>query len=109
MQWNIGVDTRKGSFDVGVVDEAGREVALASFTHDRAGLGQALSWIQGHEGSRIIGVEGSGSFGAPLVRILAAAGEDVRELPPMLTHRERRRSLPRASRIPWTPSPSPGS
>lgn len=92
MQWNLGVDTHKGSFDAGVVDDAGREVAVASFTHDRAGLGQALSWIQGHEGSRVIGVEGSGSFGAPLVRILAAAGEDVREVPPMLTHRERRRS-----------------
>lgn len=92
MQWNIGVDTHKGSFDIGLVDEAGREVAVASFSHDKAGLDQALSWIRGYEGSRLIGVEGSGSFGAPLVRMLAAAGEQVMEVPPMLTHRERRRS-----------------
>jgi len=38
-----------------------------------------------------IGVEGSQHFGAALTRFLLAAGEDVREVPAPLTHRERGR------------------
>jgi len=41
---------------------------------------------------RRIGIEGSGSFGAGLAQRLAAAGEEVREVPAVLTYRERRRT-----------------
>lgn len=92
MQWNIGVDTHKGSFDVAVVDEAGREIAVKRFAHDEEGLGDAVRWIRSHDGDRLIGLECSGSFGAPLARRLISLGEQVREVPPMLTHRQRRRS-----------------
>lgn len=92
MQWNIGVDTHKGSFDIGVVDETGREIDATYFANDEEGYREALEWIRTHQGQRSIGVECSGSYGAPLTRMLIAAGEDVSEVPPMLTHRERRKS-----------------
>jgi transposase len=40
---------------------------------------------------RRIGIECSGSFGAALARVLLEAGEDVREVPAALAHRERKR------------------
>jgi transposase len=39
----------------------------------------------------VIGIECSLSFGATLSRLLLASGEDVREVPTTLTHRQRRR------------------
>ena len=40
---------------------------------------------------RVIGIECSLSFGATLSRLLLQSGEDVREVPTTLTHRQRRR------------------
>lgn len=90
--WIMGIDTHKESFDVGVVDEKASEVAFGSFRNDPEGLIEARRWIQGHEGERIIGIECSGSYGAPIARALIEAGEEVKEVPPMLAHRERRKA-----------------
>lgn len=87
----MGIDTHKGSFDVGVVDHKSSEVDFGRFTNDQPGLDEAKQWIQAHEGERIIGVECSGSYGAPIARTLVQAGEQVKEVPPLLAHRERRR------------------
>lgn len=91
MQWMMGIDTHKESFEIGVVDHKVSEVDFGSFTNDRSGLQEATAWIQSHEGERIIGVECSGSYGAPIARALVAAGELVKEVPPLLAHRERRK------------------
>lgn len=40
-----------------------------------------LEWIRGHGDKRVIGIEGTGNFGAALARRLIEANEDAREVP----------------------------
>ncbi|MQB02487.1 MAG: hypothetical protein GEU78_20155, partial [Actinobacteria bacterium] len=46
----------------------------------------------GYGDSRVIGVEGAGSYGAGLARHLLDVGEDVYEVPAFLSYRERNRN-----------------
>ena len=88
----IGVDSHKSSLAVGALNEVGRLEEVREFTNDQRGHESMLTWIQQHGPERVIGIEGSGSYGAGLARRLLEAGEDVREVPAFLTHRERKRS-----------------
>jgi transposase len=63
-------------------------VAIGVDSHNEA----VLTWIQQRGPERVVGIEGSGSYGAGLVRRLLEAGEDVREVPAFLTHRERKKN-----------------
>jgi transposase len=88
----IGVDSHKSSLAVGALNEVGQLEEVREFTNDRPGHEAVLTWIQQRGPERVIGIEGSGSYGAGLVRRLLDAGEDVREVPAFLTHRERKKN-----------------
>ena len=80
----IGVDSHKSSLAVGVLDEIGRVVGVREFTNDERGHELLINWARGCGSERVIGIEGSGSYGAGLARALRQAGEDVREVPRVL-------------------------
>jgi transposase len=88
----IGVDSHKSSLAVGVLDEIGRTLGVREFANNERGHELLINWAQGCARERIIGIEGSGSYGAGLARALLKAGEDVREVPAFLSDRERKRS-----------------
>ncbi|HTP25492.1 MAG TPA: transposase, partial [Anaeromyxobacteraceae bacterium] len=91
MGTSIGVDTHKGSLAAGAVDELGRTLGVREFPNDPGGHRALLEWVRRYEHPRVIGVEGSGSYGAGLCRTLVSASEQVREVPATLTFTERRR------------------
>lgn len=87
----IGVDSHKASLAACAVDGAGRVVAERSFSNGAGGHRSFARWLDGFEGPCQIGIEGAGNFGAALARVLVGRGQDVREVPSVLTARERRR------------------
>ena len=87
----IGVDTHKSSLAACAIDGLGRSLAERSFANSAAGHRAFEQWLRVLPLPRRVGIEGSGSFGAALAQRLAAADEDVREVPVILTHREPRR------------------
>ena len=91
MEVAIGVDPHKDSLAVAAVDPLGRVLDAREFSNDPRGHRALLGWVRERGRDRVIGVECSLSYGASLSRLLLAAGEDVREVPATLTHRERRR------------------
>ena len=86
----IGIDTHKATLAVSAIDGTGRETGARTFPNDRRGHVGILRWAQAHGSERRFGIEGSGSYGAALGRLLVAAGERVVEVPAILTDRERR-------------------
>lgn len=88
----VGIDSHKSSFAVGMLDDIGRPIEVREFSNDRKAHGSAVEWIQAQGPDRVIGIEGSGSYGAGIARALLAAGEDVHEVPPFLSHRERKKN-----------------
>jgi transposase len=88
----IGVDSHKSSFAAAMVDEVGRELDRREFRNKDRGHRQALQWARAIGSERTFGIEGSGRYGAGLARFLLSAGEDVLEVPPFLSHRERKKS-----------------
>jgi transposase len=88
----IGVDTHKANLATCAIDERGRPVAQRSFANSASGHRACERWLRALPLPRRIGIEGSGSYGAGLAERLAAAGEEVREVPAVLTYRERRRT-----------------
>lgn len=88
----IGVDSHKSSLAIAVLDELGRPLDVREFSNDDEGHDSAIAWIKGQGIDRVIGIEGSGSYGAGLARALLAAGEGVWEVPAFLSHRERKRN-----------------
>jgi transposase len=91
MEVAIGVDPHKGSLAVAAVDALGRVLDAGGFSNDPRGHRALLRWVLERGPNRVIGIECSLSYGASLSRFLLGAGEDVREVPTTLTHRERRR------------------
>jgi transposase len=88
----IGVDSHKSSLAVAVLDDLGRPVGAREFGNDPEEHEKLRRWITDQGSDRVIGVEGSGNYGAGLTRHLLKNGEDVREVPAFLSHRERKRS-----------------
>ncbi|MGZ6268622.1 MAG: IS110 family RNA-guided transposase [Candidatus Limnocylindrales bacterium] len=88
----IGIDTHKATLAACQVDELGAVVAERTFDNDPAGHRAFLDWAGRTGLETVVGVEGSASFGAPIARVLAAAGWIVREVPPQLSRRERIRT-----------------
>jgi transposase len=87
----VGVDPHKDSLELAACDRLGVRLDSSGFPNTLDGNGSALTWIQSFEGELLIGVECSGSFGAVLTRMLHEAGLQVREVPALLTHGERKR------------------
>ncbi len=87
----IGIDSHKATLAGCVVDELGTPVDERTLGNDRAGHAALADWARSLGVDRI-GIEGSGRYGAAAARQLAAAGFDVRDVPPHLSHRERLRT-----------------
>ncbi len=51
-----------------------------------------LDWVGAQADDRVVGIEGSGSYGAELARRLLEVRENVKEVPAFLAHRERTRN-----------------
>ena len=71
----IGIDSHKSSFAVAVVDEVGRPIGVREFTNDDHGHRWAMEWIEVQRPDRVVGIEGSGSYGAGLARAEREARE----------------------------------
>jgi transposase len=93
----FGIDTHKGTLAVSAIDDTGREVGARTFPNTVRGHGALVAWAGAIGSLRRFGIEGSGSYGAALARLLVATGESVVEVPSTLTARERR-SLRRAGK-----------
>jgi transposase len=87
----IGIDAHKETLAAAAVDVVGRVLVEAEFRNDPSGHKRLLVWVNARPGTRRVGIEGSGSYGAGVARVLLAAGEDVREVPTSLSSRERQR------------------
>jgi transposase len=87
----IGIDTHKGSLAAAAVDPLGRVLGVREFTNDPSGHRSLVRWVKEQPHPRMIGIEGSLSYGAAVAKKLLEDAEDVREVAPSLTHSERRR------------------
>lgn len=88
----IGIDTHKRTLAACAVDGLGAVVAERTFGCDPDGLVELIRWARPLAADGRVGVEGSASYGAPVARLLLAAGLEVREVPPQLSRRERGRT-----------------
>ena len=74
----IGVDTHRDRHSAAILASSGGLVDETSASTDRVGYAALLGWAHRHAaGRRVWAIEGSGSYGAGLVRFLAERGEDV--------------------------------
>ncbi len=71
-----GVDTHADTHMVAALDPIGGLLGVQEFPATSAGYAQLLAWLRGFGTVCLVGVEGTGSYGAGLTRHLAAA--DVR-------------------------------
>lgn len=86
----IGIDTHRDSLACCLIDGLGVPIDERTLPNDPAGHAGLVAWVRSLDPVPMVGLEGSSSFGAAAARVLAAAGLEVREVPPGLSHRERR-------------------
>jgi transposase len=75
-----GVDTHAGMHVAAALDPVGGLVGVREFPATAAGYAGLLDWLRGLGTIALVGVEGTGSYGAGLARHLAAAGVRVVEV-----------------------------
>ena len=75
-----GVDTHRDVHVAAVVDTAGRVLGTAPFPADTAGYEQLQDWLRSQGRVMRVGVEGTGSYGAGLMRHLTGVGVEVVEV-----------------------------
>ena len=75
-----GVDTHADAHVAAALDNIGGLLGTESFPTTPAGYVRLLGWLQSFGTVALVGVEGTGSYGAGLARYLAAAGIDVVEV-----------------------------
>jgi transposase len=76
----VGVDTHRDTHAAVLLDVLGRHVAAETFPATRRGARALLAWARQHGTVRRAGVEGTGSFGAGLTRVLRTEGIEVIEV-----------------------------
>ena len=84
-----GVDTHKDVHVVAALDHVGRLLGTDTFPTTAAGYRQLWRWLRSRGDVAVVGIEGTGSWGAGLARSLTAQGVDVREV--MRPNRQHRR------------------
>lgn len=91
-----GVDTHLDTHTAACVDHLGRLLAHAQFPATTAGEKRLLAWLGGFGDLAAVGVEGTGSYGASLARLLTAEHVRVVEVsrPNRQTRRRRGKSDP---------------
>jgi transposase len=75
-----GVDTHQEVHVAAVIDADGRLLATRQFPTSPLGLRRLASWLQRHGRVAKAGVEGTGSYGLALQRVLQARGIEVVEV-----------------------------
>jgi len=75
-----GVDTHKDLHVAAVIDTTGVVLGTESFSTTRAGYRALTRWLRGFGDVRLVGIEGTGSYGAGVTRHLTDAGIDVLEV-----------------------------
>jgi len=75
-----GVDTHAGLHVAAALDPLGGLLGVQEFPATAAGYARLLDWLGGFGTVALVGVEGTGSYGAGLARHLAAAGVPVVEV-----------------------------
>jgi transposase len=98
-----GVDTHADTHVAAALDPRGGLLGVKEFPATAAGYAGLLSWLAGFGTVALVGVEGTGSYGAGLARYMAAAGIRVVEVDPA-----GRTATATASPIRWTRSVPPG-
>ena len=85
-----GVDTHRDVHMVAALDERGGRLGVEAFTADADGYRKALRWLESFGTVELVGVEGTGTYGAGITRYLHAQGVVVIEV--TCPNRQRRRS-----------------
>jgi transposase len=82
-----GVDTHKDTHTAAAIDERGRLLGCEQFPATPGGYQDLLAWLRGHTGGHtggngrlLVGVEGTGAYGAGLTRLLMAEQVQVVEV-----------------------------
>jgi transposase len=75
-----GVDTHADVHVAAALDPIGGLLGVAQFPVSAAGYAELLDWLGGFGTVRLIGIEGTGSYGAGLARHVSAAGVRVVEV-----------------------------
>jgi transposase len=75
-----GVDTHADVHVAAALDRVGGLLGVREFAATAAGYAQLLSWLGGFGIVDLVGIEGTGSYGAGLARHVAAAGVRVVEV-----------------------------
>ena len=75
-----GVDTHADAHVAAALDRLGGLLGVREFPATAAGYAGLLGWLSGFGTVALVGVEGTGSYGAGLARHLAAAGVRVVEV-----------------------------
>jgi len=86
-----GVDTHLDVHVTAALDERGGLLGVESFPTTAAGYRRIVGWLRGFGQLELVGVEGTGSYGAGLVRHLHAEGVRVVEVDRPNRQRRRRR------------------
>ena len=92
-----GVDTHADMHVAAALDPLGGLLGVREFPATAAGYADLLGWLSGFGDLALVGVEGTGSYGAGLARYLAAAGIRVVEV----DHADRQDRRRQASPIRW--------
>jgi transposase len=75
-----GVDTHADAHVAAALNHIGGLLGVESFPTTLAGYGRLLAWLRSFGTVSLVGVEGTGSYGAGLTRHLTAAGVRVVEV-----------------------------
>lgn len=75
-----GVDTHQDTHTAAVIDTTGRPLADRQFPATAAGYRQLLAWLRSFGTPLVVGVEGTGAYGAGLARHLRTQGVRVVEV-----------------------------
>jgi transposase len=70
-----GVDTHRDTHTAAVIDTTGRRLGHRQFPATAAGYRQLLAWLRSFGALQVVGIEGTGAYGAGLARHLT--GESV--------------------------------
>jgi transposase len=85
-----GVDTHLDVHVAAALDERGAQLGVESFAATAAGYRELLDWLEGFGTVELIGVEGTGSYGAGLTRHLLSHQVAVVEVDRLNRQRRRR-------------------
>lgn len=88
----VGVDAHKRVHVAVALDERGRRIGEWGGANSKEGWAECERWLVELGDERLVGIEGSGSYGKGLAQHLVACGEAVYEVNSRLTAEGRRRS-----------------